>query len=230
MFPSASGFTLVELLVVLSILAVLMSILVANVTQARRSAQAVVCRTRMRTLLQANDAYVQSWNRYPPTLQNTPGQWLYGWEGFDWLGVGHRGDGSWGAPESGLFWPYIQEYDAYVCPSDRERLSRRVSRFSYAINCRTGLLVPGSYTRDQSNTNLPRLAEASLPLVFEEIDPVEGCYSGLDLMNHRHNKKTNVGFADGHLESNLYPPGQTAAELYSELQFDPPLEVVGPAP
>lgn len=219
-----------ELLVVLSILAVLMSILVANVTRARRSAQGVVCRTRMRTVLQANDQYVQSWNRYPPTLQNTPGQWLYGWEGFDWLGIGHSGDGVWLAPESGLFWPYIYEHDVYVCPSDRKRLSRRVGRFSYSMNCRTGLILPGSYTRDHLNTSLPRMAEGSLPLVFEEIDPVEGCFSGRDSVIHRHNNKTNVGFADGHLESKTYPAGQTAAGLFAELQFDPPLQVVGQGP
>ena len=62
---SAPGFTLVELLVVISIIALLMGMLVPSLRLARASARSVVCKSNIRQLHIANSNYaVQHDDRY----------------------------------------------------------------------------------------------------------------------------------------------------------------------
>lgn len=75
-----SGFTLVELLVVISVIALLMGILIPVLQRVRKQARAVACQSNLRqwgvflaTYLNANDG------RFPGPVENLPG---YGWT--DW--------------------------------------------------------------------------------------------------------------------------------------------------
>jgi prepilin-type N-terminal cleavage/methylation domain-containing protein/prepilin-type processing-associated H-X9-DG protein len=220
------GFTIVELLVVISIIALLLAMTLPSLKKARRAARAAVCQANMRTLAQAATAYSQDWGRYPPTLMNTPGDWITGWSRFDWLGAGHGGYERWVAPEHGVIWSSVRATEVYRCPEDRGAGTDMPRSFSYSLNGRTGLLVPDAYTRHQAKPNLSRLAPAALPLFAEEDEPLEGCFSGRDQPTRCHNDRSQIAYADAHVDRVSLAPGTTANQLFRDIEFDPPLTVV----
>jgi prepilin-type N-terminal cleavage/methylation domain-containing protein len=84
MFKHRRGFTLVELLVVISIIALLISILVPSLRGARESAKKTQCLARLKALGIANMMYVNSNDRFPD-LNNMEddGTWQYNYLIFD---------------------------------------------------------------------------------------------------------------------------------------------------
>jgi prepilin-type N-terminal cleavage/methylation domain-containing protein/prepilin-type processing-associated H-X9-DG protein len=72
-----AGFTLVELLVVIGIIAVLISILLPALTGARRAAQSVACEANLRGILQAMIAYTTENNGAIPGSPATTGRFLF---------------------------------------------------------------------------------------------------------------------------------------------------------
>ena len=82
------GFTLVELLVVISIIALLVAILLPALNKARQQAQATACLANLHQIGLATVFYANDWNDYLPR------------GGF---GFGELGDGTWFQ----LFMPYL---------------------------------------------------------------------------------------------------------------------------
>src|SRR3989339_1392859 len=92
------AFTLVELLVVISIIALLLSILLPSLNKAREAAKKIVCQSNIKQQILACSLYMQNNNQCFPTLYDpTTGKpfnnyWEYAWGG---------GLGPWGVTERG---------------------------------------------------------------------------------------------------------------------------------
>ena len=59
------AFTLIELLIVVAIIAILAAIAVPNFLEAQTRAKVTRCKSDMRTIATALEAYFVDWNRYP---------------------------------------------------------------------------------------------------------------------------------------------------------------------
>jgi prepilin-type N-terminal cleavage/methylation domain-containing protein len=66
---SGGGFTLIEILIVISIIAVLASLILGGVTIAKRNAYKAMAKTTISNLSNSLERYVQDTGRYPGTLQ-----------------------------------------------------------------------------------------------------------------------------------------------------------------
>jgi len=124
-----NGFTLVELLVVISIMSMLMSILLPSLSRAREAGQRAHCFYNLRGLTSA-------WNVYAADNEGklcSPKTWWNDYPGSPyWVGDGPRWPGndignSEQAIKDGVLWPYTQSLGLYKCKSDRSGCLRSYS-------------------------------------------------------------------------------------------------------
>ena len=110
-----SGFSLVELLVVISIMTLLLGILLPALGQARESAKQTVCLSNLRQIGLATQFYLNEYDYFPQAWQDSECRWM------------------------DLIKPYLsKQSEVYSCPSDR--LQKAVQWdpqiiLSYGINC-----------------------------------------------------------------------------------------------
>lgn len=116
------GFTLVELLVVIGIIALLLSIVLPTIGRARDAGTRVLCGNNLRQLAVAvrnysmdNDGFIpfaNDWAAANPTPWRAPG-WLY-------YEVRITSASSWTQDQVkyGALWRYLNTYDVYHCPAD----------------------------------------------------------------------------------------------------------------
>jgi len=125
------GFTLVELLVVIGIIAVLISILLPVLNKAKQQAYGVKCESNMKQLMYATTMYVSAWKGQIPFANwGNPEDagvyrfgWLYATLAKDRKGFPQgQGGGKW-TPHppvdgvmTGELWPYIKALGIYHCP------------------------------------------------------------------------------------------------------------------
>src|SRR4051812_3725372 len=84
-----AGFTLVELLVVISIIAMLMLLIGPAVQSARNAARRLECRNNVKNLCLGAKQHVAKFNRYPT------GGWGWNWIGDSNLGTAEKQPGGW---------------------------------------------------------------------------------------------------------------------------------------
>jgi len=122
----ARGFTLVELLVVLAIIAVLVALLLPALRRANEQAQRVQCMANMRTLTQATILYSNDWKDLMPWVNWGPND-TTGWAG--WLYNGNVSQGARSGQENnfkpsvvttGSLYKYIRNTKTYRCPAQVE--------------------------------------------------------------------------------------------------------------
>lgn len=170
------GFTLVEVLVVISIVALLIAILLPSLSRARRQVGGVVCQSNMRQLMNGMNFYVADYGAFPGTHSLFWMQSLFGeaWprvSGVTWDGARDRINGVKitppytqpydldpefiaDVPGKGTVFPYIKDESVYVCPSDRPGESQETpgggggnGRLSYGLNAYVGYRSPESLAR-----------------------------------------------------------------------------------
>ena len=210
------GFSLVELLIVIGIIAVLMSILLPVIAKVRSISNETKCRHNLQQLVTGMIAFADDHE------DHTPGSCNDSWSGAqpiwhrDWL----SSDGSWNtSPQGGQLFPYVgKSYDAYLCPEIQNGYNLGQNGFNsnghfdyaifiifsgaaiHALPLTSTLNYPDGHT-----TNMPA------PYIVEE-DPdeinygnLEGGHSNVDQISHVHRGGGNYACADGHVEWVIEP-------------------------
>ena len=215
------GFTLVELLVVISIISMLMSIMLPSLGRAREMGQRVVCQSNMRQLgigwytysLENDDSFCS-----PDTLWNDDGGVDYHWVADGPYDAGNTIGGTEEAIKDGILSLYLSNtVGVYKCKSDKTELLR-----SYSISNVMGGYNCGCGNMTTPYTSWSQINEPSSRLVFIDADSTEPagepkwiaggfwCLSDIDPatarwaiprynnITARHSGGTNVAYADMH--------------------------------
>jgi prepilin-type N-terminal cleavage/methylation domain-containing protein len=193
------GFTLMELLIVIGIIAVLVGILVPMVTRAREMASRTVCLSNIRQLQIGWLAYANEHKGYFCTagLGTSMDPYFPLDKGGGWLSRANKMSETIDFPNSRM-WPYVNNINTYYCPNDTRPVKGtwdpvapgdHASGFgaltSYGMNSLMGglALTPGiddglsnspGYT---AWTTLSQIRHPESTFVFSEHSPIEGWVS-----------------------------------------------------
>lgn len=197
-----TGFTVLELLVVICIIAILAALLFPTFTLAREKAHQASCASNMRQLGIAAMLYAQDHDEHLPGATDGP--------------VGVNRSGGWvfysqyqesGTPSvfdvtKGSVFPYVRDIRIYICPSDGQN---QASGDSYAINACVDAAVPHGGVR--AGKQLAAFDKPSAWMLFGEeatgnyqtTSTNDGYFNyAFDNFSERHSGGQNVTFLDGH--------------------------------
>lgn len=198
-----SGFTLIEILVVIGIIALLAAILFPVLSRARENARSRVCLSNLQQLGLAFQQYVQdAGRRYPGA-----GEFQKWGNGGHWVsGVNSTTEGLAGNNppydlsatnpsadlEKGALYPYVRSGAVYHCPSVKDGDIKRVS---YSMNC---ALAGMNDVRLRTPTEII--------LLVDEAHNNDGFFytesgNSTDAITDIHNGAGNLLFTDGHAKA-----------------------------
>jgi prepilin-type N-terminal cleavage/methylation domain-containing protein/prepilin-type processing-associated H-X9-DG protein len=223
------AFTLVELLVVVSIIAMLLAVILPALGMARSQAKRVVCSSNLNQLGLAFSMYLNDYGRKVFPLaqygKDDGGQfgifWYYGFEpaSSSTLPEGSR-------PlfrKYAKLYPYIKQYDSVeICPafpygSGQYKPKYNTKWMTYGINCKlsadlrepdrkvvnfdkyTGTVSNVLIFTDSAQVNTFQSPASPANPMFEEWHYVEPL--GASFVHFRHNLRANILFGDGHISS-----------------------------
>lgn len=217
-----NGFTLVELLVVIAVIAVLMAILMPALRLAKDQAYAVVCVSNLRNLSLAWFVYAdendgQLVNGHIPKNNDLPRvYWVLAPQDINWNYTGENPtveDKLRGIRRGKLF-PYVKDVDVYHCPNDQRRrdpdqLAFRSYSMAGGVNGERGFgAVPVEM--------IDEIKQPGSKYVFVEESDKRKWNIGSWVLNPKnkdkwidplapwHNKRSTLGFADGHAEKHRW--------------------------
>ena len=184
------GFTLIEILVVIAIIAILAAILFPVFSRARAKARQATCASNLKQLATALEMYTQDYDEMLPGAPNgNGGSSVYG--GWTWYAAFGVPGASYFDVARGALYPYTRNPQIYVCPDDSTR-----SGCSYELN---------GYLRWASVALIPKPADTLLLIPEDDHGTANDGYFDVpagDWPNRRHNNGVNGAFADGHVKWN----------------------------
>jgi len=222
----SKGFTLVELLVVISIISLLMSIMMPSLRSSREQACRLDCSSNLRNLTLAWQMYAYDNDDklcHPGTYWN---ETVYD---FYWVSDGPRipynDQGNTDqALKDGVLWPYLKNLEIYKCKqdrSDRKRsfsLSGTMGPANLSGTQETGSIESGTKQQFKPFITLNQIERPSSKMVFIGVQCSNRWLNGefhsfMDMEEHwasfvsvksvrtaRHNGGCNVSFSDTHVE------------------------------
>lgn len=239
------AFTVVELLVVISVIVILLSITAPAVLKGRSLARSVFCSSNLRQLGIGFEMYLNEHDRevFPLVYygQKESGEFGKFWYfGFEPAGSFSKPEGSRTLErELAKLYPYIQQYDSVeICPAFPYRHPRYKPKFTtkwmtYGINWRLSknLTVPGRgivnldyeiesghsavLFADTAMVNYWQKPAGPDNPLFEEWHYVS---TGEATVHFRHGGKANILYCDGHVGSSIGEPGSFNSRM-PELQI-----------
>ncbi len=228
------GFTLLELMVVVVIIAFVLAVLSPVVTQSRRNAQGVFCMNNLKQLQIAWALYAEDHADWLPGVRGGsfvgPGAWVSGWLDFssnpDNTNTVYLTDGRYAQ-----LGPYVKSPDVFHCPADpstvtvRGQLHYRVRSFS--MNCWMNYVGTEQIGQDyyevfRRSTQIidPSPSDAWVFIDEHEASINDGLFQ-IDLKDrgistkivdypaNRHNGAAGMSFADGHTELKRWVDNRT---------------------
>ena len=215
------GFTLVELLVVISIIALLLAILMPSLQRAREVAKRTICLNNLRELTMGWIMYADSNNdmivggftsRRPPWESEAP-PWVIQKDWPENLTNEQMIDG---IKNGGLF-PYTKNLKVYICPSGKRDEVRTYS----IVTAMNGVRIAG--TEDVMITKRIQINRTSERIVFIDEGMVSfECWTipydrpgWWDKPPVQHDKGTTFSFSDGHGEWWLWKDPRTLDYAYA---------------
>ena len=210
----ARGFTLIEMLIVIAIIAVLAAILFPVFGRVREGARTTACASNLKQLGLAFTQYAADYGGRMPG----GGNWQDWGKGGHWVAgkSGAAADGSDGAlaelaekdgdfppfpankanVEGGALYSYVKSTQVYICPSNRDG---KIKGLTYSMNC----ALSGAPT---GRVRFP----SSMVLLVDEWRASDGYFwavgkgmagASTDRGTTDHNTSTNLLFLDGHVKN-----------------------------
>jgi prepilin-type N-terminal cleavage/methylation domain-containing protein/prepilin-type processing-associated H-X9-DG protein len=222
-YMRSRAFTLIELLVVIAIIAVLMAILMPSLNMARDQARRIHCVSNTKALTLGWLLYKDDWDgKLVPGHTGIRTDTEVGWVNqLQWVDEPPALNSPWSlkkdAIKRGLLAKYVAgEVDIYRCPADRRHESS-----SLPVAFRTFSIAGGAHGENGSGwgynrcTLYTQIKHPTTKYVFVEEMDTRGLNMGSWQMNPKnrtwtdplamwHNKKSTIGFADGHAEMHTW--------------------------
>jgi len=219
------GFTLIEVLVVVAIIALLVSLLLPSLDAARKQSRMVVCQANLRSLMQGFLTYASETKGFLPGNSES--------EYADWLGLTNKnprtGTMPGRQPDDGTIFKYVgKQRQVYRCPDDDQY--RETMALNDAYSYTTCVMLSGANTANVGQAHY-RYSSGATSGNFSETDHtanmvvtpafviveedyewfLSGCnnssWDNDDGLSDRHlRKRGNIGCVDGHVLALSLPP------------------------
>ncbi len=221
---NSNGFTLVELMIIIAIVALLAALLLPGMSQAKARAQSAVCRANLKQLgagwraycddhtdsLVANKWRVVTWNDdCPEGAQSSADSWVLGDATFDVH--------TWNI-QNGSLYRFVGSTGPYHCPADRSTVSDRRPALLRTRSYSMSYYMNGSPWKPERKTKLSEILYPDQTFVF--LDEHENSINDgvffvhvpgdlgertagvhwMDLPANRHSQGCNLAFADGRVD------------------------------